>query len=113
MELVAAAFLVPPRVKAMVGAIEMIDDPAALPFRDVALEDGIGHAVLGHFFARYVRHGRFPCARRREANVDDRLQQADHDRLRHGEDDHRAERERRPRFVALEVAVEPAQKLHR
>src|ERR1700674_5114525 len=44
--------------------------------------------------------------------VEDRLAERDHQRLRDGEDDHRAEGEDGPRFVMREVAVEPAQHAH-
>src|SRR5256885_7713594 len=46
-------------------------------------------------------------------SVEDGLHQRDHRRLRRGEKHHREKRHSCPRFVASEVAVEPAQELHR
>src|ERR1700686_2534340 len=50
--------------------------------------------------------------RTREDVVEDRLAERDHQRLRDGEDDHRAKGKDGPGLVIREVAVEPAQHAH-
>src|SRR5258706_591887 len=52
---------VPPAVKLTAGLIDVIDDPAAPPFRKVALEDGVDDYFLPLLLARdsrWLRRGR-------------------------------------------------------
>ncbi len=89
---------IPPAIDALFRAIH-----DRQMFRDQFLRRG--HAP--------IRRGLDARAGRRQHFIEERLHHRREHGLRQREDDHRAERHHRPPFVGAEVAIEPAEDLHR